>query len=226
MNAKARETKLLILLILASLFLLNDFAMIPVKRYIPWLMIDYGTRIAAIAIMFAVVRRNISSVNDFGLRNTPLRGLIQWSILLTLTGILIDQVGWRYLEYLLPDTHLMSIPKTKNLYLTVFDLTAGLALVSVSEELIFRGYFISTLRFYTNNTAAIIVLSSVTFGLIHWSMGIHAILSTALWGILPMAAVIRTGSIYPAIIAHYLADLVSFTSPIPERWFDFIKGTF
>lgn len=226
MKAAARETKLLVLLILSSLFLLNDFAMIQVKRYIPWLMIDYGTRLAALAIIVAVVRRRISSIEDFGLRNTPLRGLIQWAAFLTIIGIVIDQAGWRYLEYVLPDTHLMSIPQTKNVFINVFDLTAGLALVSVSEELIFRGYFLSTLRLYTNSSALIIILSSITFGLIHWSMGIHAILSTALWGVLPMVAVIRTGSIYPAIIAHYLTDLVSFTSVIPERWFAFIKGTF
>jgi hypothetical protein len=38
-------------------------------------------------------------------------------------------------------------------------------------------------------------VSALLFGLIQWSMGLHAIISTALWGGLPMVVMIRTGSV-------------------------------
>ncbi len=39
---------------------------------------------------------------------------------------------------------------------------------------------------------------------------------------LPMVAMIRTGSVVPAVIAYYITDLVSLGG-VPENWFQFIK---
>jgi len=222
MNKTARELKLLILLVLSSLFLLNDFLLIPAKSFVTWVLIDYATRLSALAIIVFVIRRGLSSPAEFGLKKINLRRLVLWSLFLTVTGILIDQVGWRYFKAVLPETQLMSFPKTRNQFLNAFDWTAGVALVSISEELIFRGYFFSVVKNYIRSTAVIIILSAPLFGLIHWSMGLHAIVSTALWGLLPMVALARTGSIHPAVIAHFLTDIAALSPIIPERWFDFI----
>ena len=65
-------------------------------------------------------------------------------------------------------------------------------------------------------------VSALLFGLIHWSTGLHAVISAALWG-LPMVAMIRTGSVVPAMISLYVTDLVSLRGFIPETWLNFFK---
>ena len=42
-------------------------------------------------------------------------------------------------------------------------------------------------------------------------------------GGLPMVAIIRTGSVVPAMIAHYITGLVSLGGFIPEIWLNFFK---
>ncbi len=222
MKDNEQDRRLIILTVLSSIFLLNDFLFLAAKSYGTWLLIDYGSRLLALGIVILLVRRKMSRPAEFGWTGIPFRSGLLWLLLLTAAGLLIDQVGWRYLEQLLPDTQLAAMPKIKNSYVNIFDLTFGLALVAASEEVVFRGYCFSALH-DRMSFWALVALSAVLFGMIHWSQGLHAIASTALWGILPMVSMVRTGSIFPAVIAHYITDLVSQGGFVPERWFDFIK---
>ena len=90
------------------------------------------------------------------------------------------------------------------------DLWGGLWLVALTEELVFRGLFWAVFRNLVRSRAMLVGVSAVVFGLIHWSAGFDTVLAAALWGILPMVSVMRTGSIYPAVVAHYLGNLVLF----------------
>ena len=48
------------------------------------------------------------------------------------------------------------------------DLSFGLLLVGIVEELIFRGLWVSILKRYVSSRIVPVVLSSLIFGLIHW----------------------------------------------------------
>lgn len=222
MDEQVQKRRLAILAALSSIFLLNDFLFIAAKGYVAWLLIDYGSRFLAIGIVVYVIRQKISRPAEFGLTIISLRKGLLWTLLLTITGVLIDQAGWRFFERVLPNTQLASMPKIGNPLMNIFDLTFGVALVAVSEELVFRGYCYTALRDRLS-PALLVPASALLFGLIHWSTGLHAIVSTALWGILPMAAMIRTGTVVPAMIAHYITDLVSLGGFVPESWFNFMK---
>ncbi len=222
-RSEDQKTGILWLSILVLIYLVNDFLFIPVNRYLVWLAIDYLARLLSVAVIVILIRNKAATTGDFGLVKINAKPLIVWSIVLTATGIFIDQVGWRFFESILPKTGIIHFPKAKGTALKAFDLTFGVGLVAITEELIFRGYFYTVVKKYVKNTAAIVVVSVIVFGMIHWAMGIHAIVTTAIWGILPIVAMIRTGSIIPAIIAHYLTDLVAFAPLMPERWFDFMK---
>jgi len=222
MKDNEQDRRLIILAVLSSIFLLNDFLFLTAKSYGTWLLIDYGSRLLAVGIVFALVHRKISRSAEFGLTGIPFRSGLMWLLLLTATGLLIDQVGWRFLEQHLPHTQLASMPKIKNSFVNIFDLTFGVALVALSEEIVFRGYCYSALHDRLS-PPALVALSVVLFGMIHWSQGLHAIVSTALWGILPMVSMVRTRSILPAMIAHYITDLVSLGGFVPESWFGFMK---
>jgi membrane protease YdiL (CAAX protease family) len=222
MKVNVQDRRFLILAVLSSIFLLNDFLFMKAGDYGVWLLVDYGSRLLAVGIVLALMQRKLSRAAEFGLTGISFRSGLAWALLLTATGILIDQVGWRFLEQHLPFTQLTSMPKIKSPFVNIFDLIFGLTLVAVSEEIVFRGYFYSALHKQLSSPA-LVALSMVLFGMIHWSQGLHAIASTALWGILPMVSVIRTRSVIPAVIAHYITDFVSFGGFVPESWFGFMK---
>jgi membrane protease YdiL (CAAX protease family) len=222
MHANDKDRRLVILALLSSIFLLNDYLFMMARSIAAWLMIDYGSRLLAIGIVLYLIRQKISSAAEFGLVRIPFRSGLFWILLLTVAGVLIDQVGWHVLERVLPDTQLASMPKIRNPFVKIFDLTFGVALVAVSEELVFRGYFFSALQGRWPPWV-IVSVSAILFGMIHWSQGLHAIATTALWGILPMVAMARSGSIIPAVIAHFITDLVSLGGFVPEAWFNCMK---
>ena len=222
MGNQEQDKRFVILAILSSIYLLNDFLFMRAGGYAAWLEIDYGSRLLALGIILFLLKQRLSLPAEFGLTLIPWRRGLKWLLLLTVTGVLIDQIGWRFFEIILPNTQLASMPRIANPFIKTFDLTFGVVFVAVSEELVFRGYCYSAFK-DRMSPPAIIAVSAVLFGLIHWSLGLHAVISAALWGVLPMAALIRTGSVLPAMVAHYITDLVSLGGFVPETWFNFMK---
>lgn len=222
MENQERDKHLVILAILSSIYLLNDFLFMRARSYGEWLAVDYGSRFLAIGIILCLLKQRISLPAEFGLKRIPLRQGLMWMLLLTLTGVLIDQAGGRFFEKILPHTQLAVMPKIGSPLVKTFDLTFGVVLVAVSEEIVFRGYCYSALH-GRMSPRLLVPVSALLFGLIHWSTGLHAVISAALWGVLPMVAMIRTGSVVPAMIAHYVTDLVSLGGFIPETWVNFFK---
>ena len=218
-NEDNQRVKLLSLVVLTLLFLLNDIPLIYANNYIIWLLIDYSVRISALSIILYLLKRKISVPSEFGLVKIGVKSLIIWAAVSSIIGIAVDQIVWRYLERILPETQIMSFPKIKNPFVKGFDLTAGMLLVSITEELIFRGYYFSVLRSHTKSPFIVVSISSLMFGLIHWSLGLHGIIVAAMWSILPMVAIWKTSSVYPVIVAHYVTDFISFSEMFPNRWF-------
>lgn len=201
-----RESALIALILI---FVLNDFLLLSARDYRAWLAVDYGSRIAALTVIGYLLQQGIACRCDFGLIPLRFGRGTAWALVLSATGVLIDQFLWRWLELAFGQPRIASFPVIPHVFLRRFDLTAGIALISLSEELIFRGFFYSVMREHFQRTWVLIGLSAFVFGVIHWSMGLHAVLATAAWGVLPMIATIRTGSIYPAVAAHFVTDAVS-----------------
>ena len=146
------------------------------------------------------------------------------TIIISICGIIIDQIGWRFFNKILPKfPFTINFPAINNNILKVIDLIFGLILVGIVEEIVFRGFFYNNIRKFIKSKALIVIISCIIFGLAHWSLGFHAIITTALWGILPMIIVIKYNSILPLIIAHYITDLFGCFPILPENWFNFLK---
>jgi membrane protease YdiL (CAAX protease family) len=60
------------------------------------------------------------------------------------------------------------------------------------------------------NPGVMIAVSSILFGLSHWSGGLNIIITATLWAVLPMYVMVRTGSVVPALVAHFVTDFVAF----------------
>ena len=82
-------------------------------------------------------------------------------------------------------------------------LTAG-----ICEEVAFRGYLMTRLRllFKLNSWWIPTILSAVSFGICHTYQGLPGFIVITVYGALFSILYIRTGSIWPCIIAHFFQD--------------------
>ncbi len=106
------------------------------------------------------------------------------------------------------------MPGSKVAFFVVFNTF----LVGVSEEVMFRGVlFRALLENFRIWTA--IITTTVLFGLVHvlngfttgdWGMAILQAVAAGMSGLIFIAIVIRTGSIWPAIIYHFVWDCMLF----------------
>ena len=56
----------------------------------------------------------------------------------------------------------------------------------------------------------IVLLTSLLFGAYHWWSGVGNILAASLMGVLFMLFYLRSGSLWPVVLSHYLADVADF----------------
>jgi len=77
------------------------------------------------------------------------------------------------------------------------------------EELLYRGFLFRQLLEWTDSVPWALIISSLGFGLAHAYQGVHGMARTALLGALLAVPLIRTGSLYPSMAAHFVIDAVA-----------------
>ncbi|WP_440997057.1 CPBP family intramembrane glutamic endopeptidase [Arhodomonas sp. SL1] len=86
----------------------------------------------------------------------------------------------------------------------------GLSLfIGFYEELLARGFLLQRARALLGGWWGPVALSSLLFGLGHAYQGAFGVLQTTLVGAVLAAAVLRYGTLWPAIIAHALVNAIS-----------------
>ena len=148
---------------------------------------------------------------DLGLTPLPKARFAVHFLVLAMAATLLDQCAYGPLTDLIPGTRLGSIPYARSGLLFWYDLLAGLALVALVEELIFRGLALNALSRLGWPRGAQLALTGLVFGCIHWSSGIPAVIITGAIGTLFMASVMRTGSVWPPMAAHFVVNFVDFS---------------
>jgi membrane protease YdiL (CAAX protease family) len=103
-----------------------------------------------------------------------------------------------------------TIPFISPPWLRLVDCYGGLALVAVSEELVFRGALPAIMQRIGASPVAAWLMSSALFGLAHWSFGPGLAVQTAVIGAVFGLMVQFSRSLGPVIIAHFLVDFVEF----------------
>jgi uncharacterized protein len=199
----------LVVLVMALPFYLNDFAYIRYQNHLAvFLIIDYLTHVLPVALTAWFFRERIFQLASLRMQLPRQSTLVMHATWLSILGVAIEKLngplgdffGMRF--YRFPD---ISDPTLK-----VFDLTIGLAFVALSEELVFRGAFMGWLEERGVKPLALVLISSLAFGLIHWGRGPGSILTSFLWGVAPAIVGLRIGSIRPTIVAHYVTDVAAF----------------
>lgn len=100
----------------------------------------------------------------------------------------------------------------------VFFVAFNTFLVGVSEEVMFRGVLFRALL-ENSKVWTSIIITTILFGAVHvlngfttgeWGMAILQAFAAGMSGLIFIAIVIRTGSLWPAIIYHFLWDCMLF----------------
>lgn len=191
-------------------FVLNDIGFILARNAPVWLAADYGSKLAALGLILAVpALRQLA--RDWGGTASPLWLLALGAV--ASAGLIVAEFrGFEdRLNALWPDSILYRFPRIESDGLRIFDLTAGLALTAVAEELVFRRLFADIVGPLLRREWVMVAASAGLFGAIHWSAGIGSVLCAALSGVVLMVLLRRSDSLWPPVAAHYLANLVLFT---------------
>lgn len=212
-----------VLALLACPFYLNDFANIYVKDWRLWLLIDYTcVKFFPLLIVLWLLCRKTMTLAEFGLTRQPVLAFLAVFCGATLIGTAIDQNAYQLIAELPGYRALGGMPEITSPVWNWIDLTLGLLAVGFFEELIFRGYLHTVLSRYFQNSAVIVAISSLVFGLIHWSLGLHAVLITATISAVFMLFYLRTRSLPAIMLAHFALNFIDFAGVIPKALFRFV----
>ena len=196
--------------LLAAPYLLNDFANIYVHAPVPWLACDYGSRVFSLVSIAWLLRRGMIRWPDLHLRGVAWWRLAVGTFAATLVGLLLTSDEARDAFARLTSRQFGFIPEIGPDWLHRVDYWGGIALVAVSEELVFRGAFPRIILRCGGSSGVALFVSTVMFGLAHWSLGLGSIVQTALIGLWFGITAQSSRSLWPVIIAHYVVDLVAF----------------
>ena len=203
-----RRDWFLFALVLAP-FYLNDFLLIDAKSATAVLIIDYGSRVLSLAILFLT-----PSLRTIVLASLRMPAMfwesIGWILVCTAVVASVHEFAGRVISRLVPGLDLFDFPVIENNLVRWLDLTLGLALVAISEELIFRSAMGPLLRQRAYSPAAVLWVSAILFAAIHWSGGLGVIVTALVAGVLFMWVYQRIGSVVPLIVAHFLVDFLLF----------------
>ena len=196
--------------LLVACFFLNDFVFIMWSGTSTLYLADYIIRIIIIGLCHGFPLSRQVALNSISDQKLPLTLIIILVPLLTgmdrvshilIEPAVIDAVGYTGLFY---------FGRIDSSAHYAFDMTIGLALVAVSEELVFRKFALNWMRSRGMSAVAIILLSAVLFALMHWGSGLHRIAATFVFGVVAMAFYLRHTRLLPLITAHYLANFIAF----------------
>jgi len=212
--------QILVLVLLVSPFYLNDFANIFIKDWRLWLLVDYlGVKLFPLTVVVWLIGSKKMLPAEFGITVPGMQVFFTVFLSVAVIGTVIDQNGYRALEKLPGYPPLGGMPAITSPVWNWIDLTLGLLLVGIVEELVFRGYLCTFLSRFTARPAAIVAVSSVAFGLIHWSLGLYAVLISSLIGAVFMMAYLRMRALPPVMLAHFAVNFIDFAGVVPKSIF-------
>ncbi len=206
--------------LIAAPFYLNDLANLWVSDWRGWLAIDYlGVKLLPLVLIYRAVRRGEITPGGLGLRAQSPGGFGLTFTGVAVAGILIDQNAYVLLEGLPGYPPLGGMPPITSPAWNWFDLTAGLLAVGAMEELVFRGAAAAWLGRHLSSPMAVVAVSALLFGLIHWSGGAHAVLVTGLIGAMLMSVYLVTRALPALMLAHVAINFVNFAGVVPKTLF-------
>lgn len=210
-NLKSHKAWALITLLVVGPGFINNLLNIDNENYQSWLVYDYAFRIVQLIIIYFYppFREAVRGVIFNGKpKLSDLLGAL-FAALLVLSAYQLSGLFF-YDLFGGADAVSFKYPEIEHGAIKLFDLTFGLALVAVSEEIIYRTLLAALVFRYLPGAFWVVVLSSVVFAFIHWGHGPSNVIAAFISGIIFMILYLRTRSLLPPVLAHYIANFIHF----------------
>jgi membrane protease YdiL (CAAX protease family) len=88
------------------------------------------------------------------------------------------------------------------------EILLAYVLGAIEEEFTFRIVIRNAVERFTSSRVALYLISILIFGLAHWQKGVSSMVYAMLTGAVLMYLYVRSGSIIPSIVAHYLSNAI------------------
>lgn len=196
-------------LLLATPFFLNDIGFIALKGTYGVYLIDYVTR--GIVLVGCLIWPLSRAIAREPLKSHP---RVEFMTLAVLVLPVVGRLFYNFVEVPLINwfgwTGLFQFHHITDPTLYWLDLSLGLFVVALSEELIFRKFALSWLLSANKSKMQIVIISAGVFSLIHWGNGFGRLAYTFLFGLVYMAAYLKLKRLWPFVLAHWIEDFVAF----------------
>jgi len=163
--------------------------------------------VVALGVVLLIARK----VFVKGFAAMPFSAALEWGASIAVAAllalslvILCERRGWLPRE---SDLVYLLIPNTPREKLCAALIIAPTA--AFCEEFLFRGYLLTQLHDWLHSLMWAWVVSSIAFGLAHSYQGWSGMIRAGLLGALLALPVVRWGSLYPAMLAHWMIDTVA-----------------
>lgn len=174
--------------------------------YIPTMLIQW----VIFGLVYLTVWRERTGLKGIGLKRIRLIDFF-WAIAFVLASNVI-LAGLAYLLKLvgleIPIELELILPKTtaEKILWIFLSFTAGFC-----EETIFRGYLMTRIKMYAKLKGWIIpvILASLSFGSGHAYQGLGGLILIGVYGVMFALLFLRTKTLWPAVIAHFLQDAMA-----------------
>ena len=173
-----------------------------------WIACDYAGRIGALAVLAIIPAARAIAFQKSRLAISWWE-VAAWILATVFVDRLLDGVISKAFGPALANTRIATYPVTTG-WLYVIDIAFGLALVAISEEILFRRCARCVLQPYLGSGVAMIAASALLFGAYHWWTGIGNIISVTLIGVMLMVFYMRSKALWPVVTAHYVTNIVAF----------------
>ena len=204
------ERRVAAFLILAAPFFLNDIGFIVLDGGYGVYLVDYGTRslVLVSCILWPTSRALAAERLSKQQWGTALAVLCAAAI------PVLGRLSYHLVEVPFVDftdlRGLFTFPPISDPALYWFDLTAGLLLVALSEELVFRKLALRWLEEAGRTPTQIVVISALFFSLMHWGSGPGRLLHTFIVGVVYMAVYLRLRQLWPLVLGHWIQNFAAF----------------
>ena len=206
---RERRNAAAVVLVLAAPFYLNDIGFIALNGTYGVYLVDYGTRALVLATCFlwpasrALATERLSphwktAMAILCVAALPVTGRATYH-LLEVPFVSFTGIGGLFAFHYIADPTLYWL-----------DLTVGLFVVALSEELVFRKLAMRWLEQAGRPPVQILLMSALLFSLMHWGSGPGRLLYTFVVGLFYMAVYMRLRRLWPLVLAHWIQDFVTF----------------
>jgi membrane protease YdiL (CAAX protease family) len=173
-----------------------------------WIFWDYVGRLGGLAVLAAIPSARAVAF-QWGKRRMSLWKIALWIVCIVFFGVYLGPWIAATVNAAFPATVLGAYIRSSG-WLHVIDLAFGMALVAGSEEIVFRRCARHVFQPYLGDGYTLALATSLLFGCYHWWAGLGSMVEVAMIGILLMLFFQRSGALWPAVLAHYLIDVIDF----------------